>query len=36
VFKKVDTNGNILWRKDGESQWHLLSSAGHVATATVE
>lgn len=36
VYKKVDTNGNILWRKDGESQWHLLSSAGYVATATVE
>ena len=36
VYKKVDTNGNILWRKDGESQWHLLSSADYVATATVE
>ena len=36
VYKKVDTNGNILWRKDGESQWHLLASADYVATATVE
>ena len=36
VYKKVDTNGNILWRRDGESQWHLLSSADYVATATVE
>ena len=36
VYKKVDQSGNILWRKDGESQWHLLSSAGYVAAATVE
>lgn len=27
VFKKVDANGNVLWRKDGESEWHLLASA---------
>ena len=36
VYKKLDISGNILWRKDGESQWHLLSSAGYVAAATVE
>lgn len=36
VYKKVDTNGNILWRRDGESQWHLLASADYVAAATVE
>lgn len=36
VFKKVDANGNILWRKDGESEWHLLASANYIATATVE
>lgn len=36
VYKKVDANGNILWRRDGESQWHLLSSSDYVATATVE
>lgn len=36
VYEKVDTNGNILWRKDGESQWHLLTSSDYVATATVE
>ena len=36
VFKKVDTNGNILWRAEYENSWHLLSSADYVATATVE
>lgn len=36
VYKKIDTNGNVLWRRDGESQWHLLSSADYIATATVE
>ena len=35
VYKKVDTAGNILWRKDGESQWRLLVSASAVAPATV-
>ena len=36
VYKKVDASGNILWRKNGDSQWHLLSSASYVAAATVE
>jgi hypothetical protein len=36
VYKKVDSSGNILWRKYGESQWHLQSSASYVAAATVE
>lgn len=36
VYKKVNSNGDVLWRKDGETQWHLLSSASYVATATVE
>lgn len=36
VIKKVDASGNILWRKDGETQWHMLSSASYVAAATVE
>mgnify|MGYP003303395537 CR=1 FL=1 len=36
VWKKVDAAGNILWKKDGESQWHLLSSASYVSAATVE
>lgn len=36
VYKKVDASGNILWRKDGESQWHLQSSSSYVAAATVE
>ena len=36
VYKKVDTEGNILWRKDGETKWRLLSAASYVATATVE
>ena len=36
VYKKVNSNGDILWRKDGESQWHMLSSASYVSAATVE
>lgn len=36
VYKKVDSAGNLLWRKDGETQWHMLSSASYVAAATVE
>lgn len=36
VFKKVDATGNVLWRKDGESEWHLLASANYITTATVE
>lgn len=36
VYKKVNSNGDVLWRKDGETQWHLLSSASYVAAATVE
>lgn len=36
VYKKVDANGNVLWRKDGESEWHLLASANYISTATVE
>ncbi len=36
VYKKLDSNGNILWRKDGETQWHMLASASYVAAATVE
>ena len=36
VYKKVNSNGDILWRKDGESQWHMLASANYVTAATVE
>ncbi len=36
VYKKVDAEGNILWRKDGDTKWHLLSAASYVANATVE
>ena len=36
VYKMVDTNGNILWRAENETAWHLLASADYVATATVE
>lgn len=36
IYKKVNSNGDVLWRKDGETQWHLLSSASYVAAATVE
>ena len=36
VIKKVDTSGNILWRAEHETSWHLLSSASYVSAATVE
>ena len=36
VYKKVDSNGNILWRKEGETDWHLLASANYIAAATLE
>lgn len=36
VYKKVDAEGNILWRKDGDSRWHLLASADYIADATIE
>lgn len=36
VYEKVDTNGNILWRSENETSWHLLTSVDYVATATVE
>ncbi len=36
VYKKIDANGNILWRKETESIWRLLSSASYVSPATVE
>jgi hypothetical protein len=36
IYKKVNSNGDVLWRKDGETQWHMLSSASYVAAATVE
>ena len=36
IYKKVNSNGDILWRKDGESQWHMLASASYVTAATVE
>ena len=36
VFKKIDSNGDILWRADGETKWRLLTSASYVTTATVE
>ena len=36
VYKKVDSSGNILWRAETESQWHLLASASYVAAATIE
>lgn len=36
VYKKIDANGNILWRKENESLWRLLSSASYVSPATVE
>ena len=36
VYEKVDETGNILWRAENETAWHLLASAEHIATATVE
>ena len=36
IYKKVDTNGNILWRAEYENSWHLLSSASYVSPATIE
>lgn len=36
VYKKIDANGNILWRKESESIWRLLSPASYVTPATVE
>ena len=36
VYKKVDSNGNILWRAENETSWHLLASASYIAGATVE
>ena len=35
VYKMVDTAGNILWRAENETSWHLLSSASYVLPATV-
>lgn len=36
VYEKVDTNGNIIWRAENETTWHLLASSGSIANATVE
>ena len=36
VYEKVDESGNILWRAENETAWHLLASAEYIATATVE
>ncbi len=36
VYKKLDAAGNILWRKEGESQWNILTAASYVSPATVE
>lgn len=36
VYKKVDANGDILWRIEGETKWRLLTAASYVTAATVE
>lgn len=36
VYKMVDAAGNVLWRAEYESSWHLLSAASYVSPATVE
>lgn len=30
VYKKVDESGNILWRKETDTQWRLLTTASFV------
>lgn len=36
VYKKVDTNGDVLWRIEGDTKWRLLTAASYVTAATVE
>ena len=36
VYKKVDSSGNILWRAEHESQWHMTAPAPYITDATVE
>jgi hypothetical protein len=36
VYKKLGTNGDILWRVADETAWRLQTSADYVAAATVE
>lgn len=36
VYKKVNSSGDVLWRKDGDSKWHLLTSADYISDATIE
>jgi hypothetical protein len=35
VFKKVDSNGNLLWRREDETDWRTSSST-YIAPATIE
>ena len=36
VYRKIDSAGNLLWRKDGETTWHQYTVTTYVAPATVE
>ena len=36
IFKCVDSNGDVLWRAENETAWHLLASADYITAATVE
>ena len=36
VYKKVNTNGDVLWRVEGESKWRFMLSSSYVSEATVE
>jgi hypothetical protein len=36
VYKKVDSNGNILWRSENETTWRILAAANNVAPASVQ
>ena len=36
VYKKVNSSGDILWRAEHESQWHMTAPAPYITDATVE
>ena len=36
VYKKVDENGNVLWRKEGETSWRTSGSGGSGGGASGE
>lgn len=36
VYKKVDSNGNVLWRTEKENSWQILVLVSYISAATVE